>query len=216
LLTGVNFFVTILKMRTPGMKLMKMPVFTWTALCANVLIIAAFPILTVTLALLGLDRYLDMHFFTNEMGGNAMMYINLIWIWGHPEVYILICRRSVSSPKSSPRSRARSRCSATRAWSTRPAAIMVLSFLVWLHHFFTMGSGANVNAFFGITTMIISIPTGVKIFNWLFTMYRGRVQMTTPVLWTIGFMVTFVIGGMTGVMLPMPGASTSCCTTACS
>lgn len=205
LLTGVNFFVTIIKMRAPGMTLMKMPVFTWTALCTNVLIMASFPILTATLALLALDRYLGMHFFTNDAGGNAMLYLNLIWAWGHPEVYILILpafgifSEVIATFAKKPLFGYRTMVYAT-------CAIMVLSFLVWLHHFFTMGSGANVNAFFGIMTMIIAIPTGVKVFNWLFTMYRGRIEFTTPVLWTLGFMVTFTLGGMTGVMMAIPGA----------
>ncbi|PSB92104.1 cytochrome o ubiquinol oxidase subunit I [Candidatus Pandoraea novymonadis] len=205
LLTGVNFLVTILRMRAPGMNLMKMPVFTWTSLCTMVMVCAAFPVLTVTLGLLSLDRYLDFHFFTNDLGGNPMMYINLIWIWGHPEVYILIL------PAFGIFSEIITTFSSKKLFGYKgmvyaTAAIMVLSLLVWAHHFFTMGSGANVNAFFGIATMIIAIPTGVKIFNWLFTMYRGRVQMTTPVLWTLGFIVTFVIGGMTGVLLAVPGA----------
>ena len=206
LLTGVNFFATIIRMRAPGMTMMRLPVFTWTALCANILIIASFPILTVTIALLTADRYLGTHFFTNDMGGNMMMYINLIWAWGHPEVYILVlpvfgifsevvatfCKKKLFGYTS-------------LVWAT--VAITVLSFVVWLHHFFTMGSGANVNAFFGITTMIISIPTGVKIFNWLFTMYRGRIEFTSPMLWTIGFIITFTIGGMTGVLLSVPAAN---------
>ncbi len=204
-LSGINFFITILKMRTPSMKLMQMPVFTWTALVTNVLIVAAFPVLTITLVLLTLDRYLGTHFFTNDGGGNAMLYINLIWIWGHPEVYILVLPAfGVFSEVIATFSRKALFGYKGMVYAT--ACIGVLSFIVWLHHFFTMGSGANVNAFFGITTMIISIPTGVKIFNWLFTMYRGRVQMTTPVLWTLGFIVTFVIGGMTGVLLAVPGA----------
>ncbi|WP_175904243.1 cytochrome o ubiquinol oxidase subunit I [Burkholderia seminalis] len=205
LLTGVNFFVTIIKMRAPGMTLMKMPVFTWTALCTNVLIMASFPILTATLALLGLDRYLGMHFFTNDAGGNAMLYLNLIWAWGHPEVYILILPAfGIFSEVIATFAKKPLFGYKTMVYAT--CAIMVLSFLVWLHHFFTMGSGANVNAFFGIMTMIIAIPTGVKVFNWLFTMYRGRIEFTTPVLWTIGFMVTFTLGGMTGVMMAIPGA----------
>ncbi|BBU32841.1 cytochrome ubiquinol oxidase subunit I (plasmid) [Burkholderia sp. THE68] len=205
LLTAVNFFVTIVKMRAPGMTWMKMPVFTWTAFCSNVLIMATFPILTVALALLALDRYMGMHFFTNDGGGNPMVYLNLIWAWGHPEVYILVLpafgiySEVIATFSKKPLFGYRMMVYAT-------CCIMVLSFLVWLHHFFTMGSGANVNAFFGIMTMIISIPTGVKIFNWLFTMYRGRVQFTTPVLWTIGFVITFTLGGMTGVMLAIPGA----------
>ncbi|MGY3943054.1 cytochrome o ubiquinol oxidase subunit I [Aeromonas tecta] len=206
LLTGVNFFATIIRMRAPGMTMMRLPVFTWTALCANILIIASFPILTVTIALLTADRYLGTHFFTNDMGGNMMMYINLIWAWGHPEVYILVlpvfgifseivatfCKKKLFGYTS-------------LVWAT--VAITVLSFVVWLHHFFTMGSGANVNAFFGITTMIISIPTGVKIFNWLFTMYRGRIEFTSPMLWTVGFIITFTVGGMTGVLLSVPAAN---------
>jgi cytochrome o ubiquinol oxidase subunit 1 len=204
-LGGVNFIVTILKMRAPGMKLMMMPVFTWTALCANMLIVAAFPALTAVLGMLILDRYLDMHFFTNAAGGNPMMYVNLIWIWGHPEVYILVLpcfgiySEVVATFTGKPLFGYTSMVYAT-------ICITVLSFMVWLHHFFTMGSGADVNAFFGITTMIISVPTGVKIFNWLFTIYRGRLRFEPPVLWTLGFMVTFTIGGMTGVLMAVPPA----------
>ncbi|WP_048635815.1 cytochrome o ubiquinol oxidase subunit I [Brenneria goodwinii] len=205
-LTGVNFFATIMKMRAPGMSLMKMPVFTWTALCTNVLIIAAFPILTVTIALLTLDRYLGTHFFTNDMGGNMMMYINLIWAWGHPEVYILVLPVfGIYSEVVATFCKKRLFGYTSLVWAT--IAITILSFIVWLHHFFTMGSGANVNAFFGIATMIISIPTGVKIFNWLFTMYQGRIQSHSAMLWTIGFIITFSIGGMTGVLLAVPGAN---------
>ncbi|KXJ32805.1 MULTISPECIES: cytochrome o ubiquinol oxidase subunit I [Pseudomonas] len=204
-LTGVNFFVTVLKMRTKGMTLMRMPIFTWTSWCTAILIMAAFPILTVTLALLTLDRYLGFHFFTAEAGGNQMMYTNLIWAWGHPEVYILILPAfGVFSEVTSTFSKKRLFGYVSMVWAT--VAITVLSFIVWLHHFFTMGSGANVNAFFGIATMIIAIPTGVKIFTWLFTMYQGRIQFTSPMLWTLGFIVTFSIGGMTGVLLAVPGA----------
>jgi len=205
LLTGVNIIATILKMRTPGMTLMRMPVFTWTALCANILIVAAFPILTATLALLALDRYFGMHFFSNDAGGSPMMYVSLIWTWGHPEVYILVLpcfgvfSEVIATYSGKPLFGYKSMVYAT-------ISITVLSFLVWLHHFFTMGSGADVNAFFGISTMIIAIPTGVKIFNWLFTMYRGRVQFTPPVLWTIGFIITFTIGGMSGMLMAVPGA----------
>jgi cytochrome o ubiquinol oxidase subunit 1 len=205
LLSGVNLITTIFKMRAPGMTLMRMPVFTWTTLVANMLIVAAFPILTVTLAMLGADRYLGMHFFTNEAGGNPMMYVNLIWAWGHPEVYILVLPAfGVFSEVVATFSRKRLFGYDGMVYAT--FAIGILSFIVWLHHFFTMGAGANVNAFFGITTMIISIPTGVKIFNWLFTMYRGRVRLELPMLWTLGFIITFVIGGMTGVLLAVPGA----------
>ncbi|WWO96947.1 MAG: cytochrome o ubiquinol oxidase subunit I [Candidatus Dasytiphilus stammeri] len=205
LLTGINFFVTIIKMRAPGMTLFKMPVFTWTSLCSNVLIIIAFPILTVTIALLTLDRYLGTHFFTNEMGGNMMMYINLIWAWGHPEVYILILPVfGIYSEVVATFSKKRLFGYTSLVGAT--IVITILSFIVWLHHFFTMGAGANVNAFFGISTMIIAIPTGVKIFNWLFTMYQGRINFTSPMLWTIGFIITFSIGGMAGVLLAVPGA----------
>ncbi|MBL7250369.1 cytochrome o ubiquinol oxidase subunit I [Alloalcanivorax sp. C16-2] len=205
LLSGVNLLVTIVKMRAPGMSLMRMPVFSWTALCTNVLIVAAFPVLTAVLAMLALDRYLGTAFFTSDLGGNVMMYINLIWIWGHPEVYILVLPAfGVFSEIVSTFSRKRLFGYASMVYAT--VVITVLSYLVWLHHFFTMGSGPTVNSFFGITTMIISIPTGAKVFNWLFTMYRGRIEMEVPMLWTLGFIITFVIGGMTGVLLAVPPA----------
>lgn len=204
-LSGINLIATIVKMRAPGMTMMKMPIFTWTSLCTNVLIVASFPILTATLVLLTLDRYVGTNFFTNDLGGNPMMYVNLIWIWGHPEVYILILPAfGIFSEIVSTFSGKRLFGYASMVYAT--VVITILSYLVWLHHFFTMGSGASVNAFFGITTMIISIPTGAKMFNWLFTMYRGRIRYDVPMYWTIGFMVTFVIGGMTGVMLAIPPA----------
>ncbi|RZG04757.1 cytochrome o ubiquinol oxidase subunit I [Pseudoalteromonas sp. CO348] len=205
LLTAVNFLVTVFKMRAPGMTLMKMPIFTWTCTWANILVAASFPILTAVLAMLTLDRYMDFHFFTNEAGGNAMMYINLFWAWGHPEVYILIL------PAFGIFSEIISTFTGKRLFGYKSmvyasGAISILGFIVWLHHFFTMGSSANVNAFFGVMTMVIAVPTGVKLFNWLFTMYRGRLRITVPVLWTLGFMVTFTVGGMTGVLLAIPGA----------
>ncbi|MCL9782440.1 cytochrome o ubiquinol oxidase subunit I [Vibrio sp. S4M6] len=204
-LTGVNFFVTIMRMRAPTMPLMKMPVFTWASLCANILIIISFPILAITIALLTLDRYLGFHFFTNDMGGNMMMYINLIWAWGHPEVYILVLPVfGVFSEVVATFSRKKLFGYTSLVWAT--VVITILAFVVWLHHFFTMGAGANVNAFFGIATMVIAIPTGVKIFNWLFTMYKGRIEFKTPMLWTVGFLITFTIGGMTGVLMAVPGA----------
>jgi cytochrome o ubiquinol oxidase subunit 1 len=204
-LSGINLIATIIKMRAPGMTMMKMPVFTWTSLCTNVLIVATFPVLAATLALLTADRYLGTNFFTNDLGGNAMLYVNLIWIWGHPEVYILVLPVfGIFSEVVSTFSRKKLFGYASMVYAT--VVITILSYLVWLHHFFTMGSGASVNSFFGITTMIISIPTGAKIFNWLFTMYRGRIKFEVPMLWTIGFMVTFVIGGMTGVLLAVPAA----------
>ncbi|RKJ99496.1 cytochrome o ubiquinol oxidase subunit I [Alicycliphilus denitrificans] len=204
-LSGINLIVTIIKMRAPGMQLMKMPVFSWTALCTNALIVATFPILTAALVLMSLDRYAGTNFFTNDLGGNSMLYVNLIWIWGHPEVYILVLPAfGVFSEVVATFSRKRLFGYTSMVYAT--VCITVLSYLVWLHHFFTMGSGATVNTFFGITTMIISIPTGAKIFNWLFTMYKGRIRFELPMLWTVGFMVTFAIGGMTGVLLAVPPA----------
>ncbi|GAB2470661.1 MAG: cytochrome o ubiquinol oxidase subunit I [Comamonas sp.] len=204
-LSGINLIVTIIKMRAPGMNLMKMPIFTWTSLCTNALIVASFPMLTAVLVLLSLDRFAGTHFFTNDLGGNAMLYVNLIWIWGHPEVYILVLPAfGVFSEIVATFSRKRLFGYTSMVYAT--VVITILSYLVWLHHFFTMGSGASVNAFFGITTMIISIPTGAKVFNWLFTMYRGRIKFDVPMLWTMGFMFTFVIGGMTGVLLAVPPA----------
>jgi cytochrome o ubiquinol oxidase subunit 1 len=205
LLSGVNMVATIVKLRAPGMTMMKMPVFTWTALCTNVLIVAAFPVLTAVLAMLALDRYVGTDFFANDFGGNAMMYVNLIWIWGHPEVYILIL------PAFGVFSEVVSTFCGKRLFGYTSmvyaiVVITILAYIVWLHHFFTMGSGASVNSFFGITTMIISVPTGAKIFNWLFTMYRGRIRFELPMMWTIAFIITFVIGGMTGVLLAVPPA----------
>ena len=205
LLSGVNLIATIVKMRAPGMSLMKMPIFTWTALATNMLIVAAFPILTAVLAMLSLDRYVGTNFFTNTLGGNPMMYVNMIWIWGHPEVYILVLPAfGVFSEVTSTFSGKRLFGYASMVYAI--LVICILSYLVWLHHFFTMGSGASVNSFFGITTMIISIPTGAKIFNWLFTMYKGRIRYELPMMWTIAFMLTFSIGGMTGVLLAVPPA----------
>jgi cytochrome o ubiquinol oxidase subunit 1 len=204
-LSGVNLIATIIKMRAPGMTMMKMPIFTWTSLCTNVLIVASFPILTAVLTLLALDRYVGTNFFTNDFGGNPMMYVNLIWIWGHPEVYILILPAfGIFSEVASTFSSKRLFGYTSMVYAT--VVITILSYLVWLHHFFTMGSGASVNSFFGITTMIISIPTGAKIFNWLFTMYKGRIRFELPMMWLIAFMITFTIGGMTGVLLAVPPA----------
>jgi cytochrome o ubiquinol oxidase subunit 1 len=205
LVAGINLVTTVLKIHAPGMTYLRMPMFCWTTLASNLLIIAAFPVLTATLAMLALDRYLGFHFFTNEAGGNMMMFMNLIWIWGHPEVYILVLpafgvySEVVSTFSHKPLFGYRSMVMATMA-------ICILSFMVWLHHFFTMGAGPDVNAIFGIASSIIAVPTGVKIFNWLFTMYGGRVVFSVPMLWSIAFMVTFVIGGMTGVLLAVPPA----------
>ena len=205
LVAGINLVTTVLKIRTKGMSYMRMPIFCWTTLASNLLIISAFPILTATLAMLILDRYLGFHFFTNEGGGNVMMFMNLIWAWGHPEVYILVLpafgiySEVVSTFSGKPLFGYRSMVLATMA-------ICVISFTVWLHHFFTMGAGPDVNAIFGIASMIIAVPTGVKIYNWLFTMFGGRIRFATPMMWSIGFMVTFIIGGLTGVLVAVPPA----------
>ncbi len=202
-LTAVNFVTTILKTRAPGMSYLRMPVFCWTALASSLIMLAAFPVLTVALAQLMLDRYLGFHFFTNDGGGNSMLYMNLIWVWGHPEVYILILpafgiySEVAATFSGKPLFGYRSMVFATMI-------ICIVSYCVWLHHFFTMGAGANVNAVFGIASMIIGIPTGVKIYNWLFTMYGGRVRFTVPVHYLIGFMLLFVGGGLTGVLLAIP------------
>lgn len=204
LIGGINILVTIIKMRCPGMTLMRMPLFTWSVLCAMILIVISFPILNMTLGMLFFDRVLGSHFFTSSFGGNPMLYINLVWTWGHPEVYILVlpafgifsevvatfCKKPLFGY-------------AAMVYAT--FVITFLAFTVWLHHFFTMGAGADVNSFFGIATMIISIPTGVKVFNWLATMYRGKITFSLPMMWTIAFLITFTIGGMTGVLMAVPG-----------
>lgn len=202
-LSGINFIVTIYKMRAPGMKLMQMPLFCWTALCASLLVVFALPGLTVAGGLLGLDRYLGMHFFTNDGGGNIMNYANLFWIFGHPEVYILILPAFGIFSTVIP-AFAQKRLFGYTVLVYATMCIAVLSFTVWLHHFFTMGADANVNAFFGIMTMVIAVPTGVKVYDWILTMFRGRIRFETPMLWSIAFILTFVIGGMTGVILSIP------------
>jgi cytochrome o ubiquinol oxidase subunit 1 len=205
LLGGINLLVTILKMRAPGMTLMKMPLFVWTSLCSMVLIVSVFPVLAATIGLLFLDRYFGMHFFTSGAGGNPMMYVNLIWTWGHPEVYILILPAfGIFSEVVSTFSE--NKVFGYKSLVASAIGVTLLSLLVWLHHFFTMGAGADVNAFFGIMTMIIAIPTGAQIYNWLFTMYRGRIRFTTPMLWFLGFVATFTMGGMAGVLMASPAA----------
>lgn len=204
LLSGVNFLATIFIMRRKGMTLKRMPIFVWSVVGSMMLVVAAFPILTATLGMLSLDRLFGMHFFTADMGGNPMMYVNLIWAWGHPEVYILVLPAfGIFSEVVPVFSRKKLFGYMSMVWALM--VITVLSFTVWLHHFFTMGAGANVNSFFGIMTMVIAIPTGVKVFNWLFTMFRGRVRFDTPMLWFMGFVTTFTIGGVTGVLLAVPG-----------
>ncbi|MBB6733072.1 cbb3-type cytochrome c oxidase subunit I [Cohnella zeiphila] len=205
LMTGINFIITILKMRAPGMKLMKMPMFSWSVLASSLTIILAFPILTVTLALLFLDRFLGAHFFSLDAGGNPMMYINLIWMWGHPEVYIVVLPAfGIFSEVVSTFSK--KKLFGYKSMVFALMSISVVSFFTWAHHFFTMGSGADVNAFFAVSTMIIAIPTGVKIFNWLLTMYKGKISFKLPMLWTMAFIPCFVIGGMTGVLLSVAPA----------
>ncbi len=205
LITGINIVTTVLKLRCPGMTYLRMPVFCWTALASSLLIVAAFPVLTATLAMLTLDRYLGFHYFTNTAGGNPMMFVNLIWAWGHPEVYILVLPAfgvySEIFPTFSgkPLFGYRSMVAAT-------LFICIVSMMVWLHHFFTMGAGAAVNTFFGISSSIIAVGTGVKIYNWIFTMYGGRVRFEVPMLWSMGFIFTFIIGGLTGVLLAVPPA----------
>ncbi len=203
LLSGINFMITVLKMRAPGMTLMKMPMFPWSVFASMILVVFTFPILTVTLALLSLDRTIGTHFFTTDLGGNAMMYINLIWAWGHPEVYILVLPAFGILSEIVP-TFSKKRLFGYTSMVVALMSISILSYLVWLHHFFTMGAGANVNAFFGIMTMVIAIPTGVKVFNWLFTMYKGRIRLASPMVWFLGFVFTFTIGGVTGVMLAVP------------
>jgi cytochrome o ubiquinol oxidase subunit I len=200
LLGGINFLVTILKMRCPGMTLMRMPLFVWSILITVVLIVFAFPILTATSGMLALDRLFGTHFFTSDLGGSPMMYINLIWAWGHPEVYILVLPAfGIYSEIVPVFSEKRIFGYLSMVWAM--GSIAFLSFIVWLHHFFTMGAGANVNSFFAFMTMLIALPTGVKIFNWLFTMLRGQVHFTTPMLWFMGFVIVFTIGGMDGVLM---------------
>ncbi|MDA3921360.1 MAG: cytochrome o ubiquinol oxidase subunit I [Salinisphaera sp.] len=203
-ITGINFFVTIMRERAPGMKFMRMPLFTWTTLCTNILMVLAFPALTVVLALLTFDRYLGMHFFTSDGGGNQMMFINMFWVWGHPEVYILILPAfGVFSEVAATFSNKRLFGYVSMVGATM--VIALLSFTVWVHHFFTMAQDPLRNSIFAIATMVIGVPTGVKIYDWIFTMYRGRVRFNLPMLWLIGFIITFTIGGMTGVMLAIPG-----------
>ncbi|EZP74214.1 Cytochrome O ubiquinol oxidase [Sphingomonas paucimobilis] len=204
-LSAINMVATIIKMRAPGMTMMKMPVFCWTALCSNVLAIAIFPALTAAFFLLMLDRYVGTNFFTNDLGGAPMMYWNMVWIWGHPEVYVLVLPAfGIYSEIVSTFTGKRLFGYSSMVYAT--VVITILSYLVWLHHFFTMGAGPSVNSFFGIATMVISIPTGAKIFNWLFTMYRGDIRFELPMMWVVAFMITFVIGGMTGVLLAIPPA----------
>lgn len=205
LLTSVNFLVTILKMRAPGMKLMRMPMFTWSVLITNVIILFAFPVLTVSLALMMFDRMFGSQFFTMANGGMDMLWANLFWVWGHPEVYIVILPAfGIFSEIISTFSRKNLYGYKSMVYSM--VIISVLSFLVWAHHFYTMGHGVTVNGFFSISTMAIAVPTGVKIFNWLFTLRKGKIEFTTPMLYSLAFIPIFTFGGVTGVMLAMASA----------
>lgn len=205
MLSGINFLVTILKMRCPGMTLRRMPIFVWAVLATVILMVFSFPILTANIAMLSTDRLIDTKIFTADYGGSPMMFINLFWAWGHPEVYILVLPAfGIFSEIVPVFSQKRLFGYTSMVWAI--FAIVVLSFIVWLHHFFTMGAGANVNAFFGIMTMIIAVPTGVKIFNWLFTVFRGKIKFTTPMMWFFGFVFVFTVGGMTGVLMSIPAA----------
>ncbi|MEK4565114.1 cytochrome aa3 quinol oxidase subunit I [Alkalihalobacillus sp. FSL R5-0424] len=205
LATGINMMVTIFKMRAKGMKLMMMPMFTWTTLITSMIIVLAFPVLTIALAEMTFDRLFGTHFFNLTNGGMPMLWANLFWIWGHPEVYI-VALPAFGIFSEIITTFSKKRLFGYNAMVYSIVAISVLSFLVWVHHFFTMGSGAVVNSFFSITTMAISIPTGVKIFNWLLTMHKGRITFSTPMLWSVAFIPNFVIGGVTGVMLAMAAA----------
>ncbi len=202
-LTGINFAVTLYKERAPGMTLMRMPMFCWTTLCTSILMVFAMPPLTVATLFLALDRYLGFHFFTNDAGGNAMNFVNLFWLFGHPEVYILIL------PAFGIYSEVISTFSGKRLYGypTLVAATMciaVLSFTVWVHHFFTMGQSAALNAVFGVATMLIGVPTGVKIYDWMLTMFRGRVRMSVPMVYSVAFIFLFVVGGSSGILLANP------------
>lgn len=204
-LAGINFIMTILKMRAPGMSLWKMPMFTWGSLFSMIMVVTVFPLLTATLFLMFFDRYFGMHFFTTDFGGNAMMYTNLIWMWGHPEVYILMLPAfGIFSEVVATFSRKRIASYTSQVLGMAGVTVFALS--VWLHHFFTMGAGADVNAFFGVMTMIIAIPTSVLVFGWIATMYKGRIQFKTPMLWFLGFIAVFTLGGMAGVLLAVPPA----------
>jgi len=205
LMTGINFITTIFKMRAPGMKLMQMPMFTWSALISNLIIVFAFPVLTVLLAMGTMDRLFDTKFFTIGDGGSDMLWANLFWVWGHPEVYILILPAfGLFSEIFS--TFARRNLYGYKSMVASMVVISAFSFFVWAHHFFTMGQGALANSFFSITTMAIAVPTGVKIFNWLFTLWKGKIEFTTPMLYALHFIPLFTLGGVTGVMLAMSAA----------
>jgi cytochrome c oxidase subunit I len=199
LISGINFIVTIITMRAPGMTYMRMPLFTWATFVASALILFAFPPLTAGLLLLMMDRLFGGNFFNAALGGNTIIYEHLFWIFGHPEVYLLILPSfGIFSEIISTFSKKR-----LFGYSSMVFAIVLIGFLgfmVWAHHMFTVGMGPVANAIFAVATMTIAVPTGIKIFNWLFTMWGGSIRVTTPMLYAIGFIPSFVIGGVTGVM----------------
>lgn len=200
LLGGINFLATIINMRAPGMSFMRMPMFTWAAFITSALILFAFPAITVGLVLLTFDRLFDANFFDVAQGGNVVLWEHLFWIFGHPEVYILILPAfGIISEVVSTFSRKRLFGYSSMVFAT--ILIGFLGFMVWAHHMFTAGLGPVANALFSIATMLIAVPTGIKIFNWLFTLWGGQLTFNTASLFAIGFIPTFVMGGVTGVML---------------
>ena len=205
LIGGINFLVTIINMRAPGMTFMRMPLFTWTVFVTSLIILFAFPAITVGLVLMMFDRLFGGNFFDVSQGGNPILWQHLFWIFGHPEVYILILPAfGIISEVVSTFSGKRLFGYSAMVFAT--VVIGFLSFMVWAHHMFTVGLGPLGNALFGVTTMLIAVPTGIKIFNWLFTLWGGHIRFTTANLFAVGFIPTFVVGGMGGVMLAAPAA----------
>lgn len=205
LIGGINFLVTIINMRAPGMTYMRMPLFTWSTFVASALILFAFPPLTVGLALMMLDRLFGSAFFDPALGGNTVIWEHLFWIFGHPEVYILILPAfGIFSDVFSTFSKKRLFGYSSMVFAT--VLIGFLGFMVWAHHMFTTGLGPIANAIFAVATMAIAVPTGIKIFNWMFTMWGGQLKINTAMLWSVAFIPTFVLGGVTGVMLASAAA----------
>nr|WP_239565453.1 cytochrome c oxidase subunit I [Brevibacillus fulvus] len=205
LIGGINFLVTVINMRAPGMTFMRLPMFTWSAFVTSGLILFAFPAITVGLVLLMFERLFGANFFNPDAGGNVVIWEHIFWIFGHPEVYILILPAfGVISEVVSTFSKKRLFGYSSMVFAT--VMIGFLGFMVWAHHMFTTGLGPIANTLFGIATMLIAVPTGIKIFNWLFTMWGGQIRFTTANLFAVGFIPTFTIGGMTGVMLALPAA----------
>nr|WP_225941859.1 cbb3-type cytochrome c oxidase subunit I [Sporosarcina limicola] len=199
LMAGINFLVTIINMRAPGMTYMRMPLFTWTTFVASAMILFAFPPLTVGLFLLTFDRMFGGNFFDHTMGGNTIIWEHIFWIFGHPEVYILILPAFGIFSEIFPIF-SRKRLFGYPAMVFATVLIGFLGFMVWAHHMFTVGLGPTANAIFAVATMAIAVPTGVKIFDWLLTIWGGSIKVTTPMLYALGFIPSFVMGGVTGVM----------------